>query len=869
MLLWLGIAFLLSTLVGLGILAFTSIRRSDRLLVSGVLGYLFLQVIFIGIFLVANRNVDLAFYSTLGISAFIFLGALFWRRSQFYFTKQDVLTSLMVLLLAFSCIGIAGYNSFISDPAEYWGTGTPDAFDGIFGAQYYFTGTKAFEGYLWGVDASQAELIMGANWRELRQNDYLYSPIAIQYSSVAFWTYLTGSHFSFKPVYIQALLNLIFMFCGLYLLGQLLLGRRVAGVCLGIGGVLSHLYVFTYTSLHIGSLMFGAAIPVLLYFWLQGDGGERRKLWPLILIATLFIAGSYLHPLVFFVAPAALLMLRQDPRISVLIKNKWAWGATGLVFMAALYLALPYLTDVQEFAASRYRAWGVSFTSEMFLIYWGFTDVSGYFWGDNIFAPSWLKSTLLSLAIALSIFSVVGLVWLAKRYQYFGYFLVPYFSFFALIFFLGDSYFFYKFLYTTQFVFILGLVAGSTQIQSSIVKKILIPVLGVFLLACNLSLIVKNNKSLQGYDINMHPEKFQSFLKFDRDLLSDIFVDVPKRSHKQLITTYAQRERITTSLFMDMRHAKKVLLFKATPDISHRQTYLGKNVKILAEDENFLLVEKPEQYVHVSSFWDVEVTDPQNISFLDRPFRWVSGKKNSRVLLRGNAKENYLRLCYQVGPGVDYRASQVIIKNEISSADEGVASEFTAVGAGCHYHPIPPGNFMVGIYFPTQGKNFLPYDDRDLNFRIAEVGLVNEVYDPAALHFLNPLRARDSQTSFFYGNGWLPNQIGQMLSLGKSEMVYKPMSSENRTPKWKGHLRPGYNLSEAMDVLITDGIDYQDKLSFVGQPIEKEQNFPPLNGRNLVVLKYSCDPKYLKANISDDPRPVCFISDSPLYDQNF
>src|SRR5262249_26565215 len=142
-----------------------------------------------------------------------------------------------------------------------------------------------------------------------------------QYSSVAFWAIVVGEQRTADPFLIQALLDLLLMAQGVYLLSRLCLKASVVvASTLAIVAVANNFYLSTFFASHEGSLIYGAVTPFMLLFFLQWDSGQiGGRSWLLMMLWGYFILFAYVLPTPFLLLPAlAYVAFRRAHRL-------WQW----------------------------------------------------------------------------------------------------------------------------------------------------------------------------------------------------------------------------------------------------------------------------------------------------------------------------------------------------------------------------------------------------------------------------------------------------------------------------------------------------------------------------------------------------------------
>lgn len=671
--------------------------------------------------------------------------------------KKFIYLFFLVLLIA--------YMPLFQSSGLYWHTASEDAFDALNGKDFILGAVQNLQDFLPNTDAIK-------NYIELRgeslSGSFLFSKEAIQYTSIAFFSILTGFQSSFDPWLIHANINLIMMFCGIYLLAtKVFIFGRIASLGVAFFSTLSGLYFGTYINMHQGSLMFGAVMPFVLYaLFIFRDTTQKAYLF-LALGGIVFIGMTYVHPLFFFLIPFIFFALSDYFKKAFFMILSKKYYALFLFF--ALTLASFWIYGIVEhyiaFRESRFRSWGISFEPQMLLIYWGLAQsniTNGVTVNAYIFANKALMNVLYFIVVLYSLVTVYGFIKLSKRFSYFYWFVAFWIVWFVGIrFVIGDSYYFYKLLYTTQFVFLLFFVYGLKSLYETRRKSLrfFAVLLAIVFAVTNLFFNTLSNYIVSEIDANKIPQKYSSILDVDENILKSSYIDVPKQYQRQILDYYMRSKGVF--YIKNINDAECIVLLKDGGDI-HQSVY--EDVSPVFENAYLKVIKKPDiNYLSHYGQWESELSKEPYGNFKGSYFQWFS---NGNILsISGKSDKHYIRFCVESGTSIDYKNFELNVSGNAVPIS----------GDGCFYKRIPPfDSFSLRLSSDVKGKKLLPFDDRELNYRIGYVGFTDEMYDSEVLMFLNPsqdvlpeevyARLKDGYMSndVVLGNGWYPQEAPNM-----------------------------------------------------------------------------------------------------------
>lgn len=797
-----------------------------------------------------------------------------------------VTASLIVVLLA-------AWPYLLSGWGTYWHSGNYDMEDGL-------NGRDAYVGNLI-VDARPfdvGEIIGDKSWydfakvtgtlakkaheAETYKEWYAGDGFRFQYSSLAFWSVLFDEKQGIDVLLVQALLNLILMTVGIFYLSRHAFSiTPVASAVASAASVSSAFYMTTFFAGHVGSLMYGALIPTLLYLVLVKDKANpdiRHKLIFGSLIVGA-IAFTYPHPLIILGVSLAAYWLfslefiqckfsvirssvKNNPRILYL---------AIVVFAIALSIALIGLWHVTESYRLRqdgqYRAWGYTHDWLIIPLFLGLipspmegSTFVGSILGKIAYPIFILLSSLVAMMLAFVYFKA-RVQKNAKFFLFFGLFWIA--EYFIFRYFIIDSYYLYKFLYIHQFIFVIAVVAYVSSTQSRVIKFI-----GAIILLANLGSALYMANGIYHRPYNQNAASYQSLLQLDRALLLKSFVELTG-GDGIAVRQVLKANGIDTTL--DPRFAD----YFVVPSGRESDITGSQFTETLAETGGLAIKRAPEKnYLMIRTWNEPEqfVADP---ILKNTVFRWMGHGKNDnlgiyviRPASAGEMKGNYLRICIQKGPSAEEK-----INITVSAAGKETLSKFTLSG-GVHCEWLPAEQVVSAaqplvIRSGAKGKSLLPHDDRILLYRVFAVGWSDKIYDDRAMSFFN---AAEDIVKSYPKKGVGGSAPSVALHLGQGWDAYETYGGE--TFRWAGPLKTELILTGG----ITDGIanvvlDLEPGPSHGSRPLnlevlDKNGNLvftsAGITGRNTIVLPlnylkhqsavYTLRTKSDNLPISGDPR---------------
>ncbi len=807
-------------------------------------GYVFTQLIFLVGIYISN-----AYYSFYFLISLFFIFTLINIKSLKHELKE---VNFKVLGLLIVLICLLGYVYIYYGLEAYWHTASEDCFDAINGKDYILGNISALKDFMLSSEATK-------NFENLRGNlnSYLYGDIPIQYSSVTFWSIFFNNHSHMDSFLIQSIINLIMMFLGIVLLTKTIFKfSNTISYLVAFISVYSNLYITTYFNTHEGSLIFGAIIPYLLYlFFIYEDRRFKDKnVLVLLLMLSLFLLFTYKHPYVFFMLPALVYVFRGKVTSYgyKILNNKIYLFLLIVIAMASFFYMYSILEHYLSFKESRFRSWSISLEPEMILIYWGLVQSGVTNIGASVGAiyhnlP--LKYFLYVIAFLYTAVTIYGYFHFSKKHVYFKYFIFFWILFFIVFrFVLGDSYYFYKFLYTTQFVFFIFFIYALKNIyDKNKASKIFSIVLFTIFLSSNIYYNISSNNKIYNSIQNKSSIALKEILEIPKDIASQSYLEIPKQYLKQIAQVNLRSSGIFTKI--DIAEAKYIILMKNIEDI-YFDSYMGNEINTVYENNSFRVIEQPKNYLSLYGGWESEVFQSGIGGFSNIPFKWMSNIMGP-LYVQTSMKEDFLQACFESGPSIGFGKFDINLDEQ----------QYIAQGIDCKYFTLSSDKYKYKMFSNIKGKKLLPFDERSLEYKVANVKATNVKYDLDVLEILNPKNDIANQNfalknNIVVGNGWYPQELPNMR-WGSDNVELLILNSELENIKVEFDLEPGPSLKELplkIDVLNDSDkkighieINKREKI-IINIPVKENERY------QIIKLKVLNDTKTL----SFDPRDLNF-----------
>ncbi len=663
---------------------------------------------------------------------------------------------------------------------NYWQAGIEDLEDGLNGRDAYLNGqvfdTQHDRGKILG-DRSQADFEKITNTPSGQDDSYRArfagDMFRFQYSSLALWSALFHEPFDMDILIEQELLDLLLMCAGVYFLCRctFLMSPAAAAAAAG-ASVLSTFYLTTFFVGHIGSLMYGALAGAWMLLVIGNPAAKlgARATLAFCALITAAIGFSYPHPLAILAPPVLMYRLWTYPRTRLLLNKSrqllagrtlayvliWllALVIIGVVMVGLWYVTAPYRMR----QASQYRAWGFTHDWVIIPLFLGLLSppVEGVtFLGATL--PSASYWTLVGFAAALGVFLAICYCCFrpsAHRgfLMAFGAFWLP--AFLVFRYFIVDSYYTYKFLYTQQFLLIIGIVGFFAGTRHRTLKF-----LGVAVLLVNLMTDLNISRAIYARPFNHASADLAELLRIDPAILRGSFVQIAG-GEGVAVRQVLKAHGIETSL--DPRVAR-YLIVQADRDSDITGAQLLTTVARVGSRLAIMKVPVRNDLLIRTRIEPESVFDPVLPATV---FRWVGDGRDDNLgiyVIRPDPDDpsagQYLRICFTAGPS-DMR----VIPLSVTTATHQLLAQLPLDGLRCVWLPsrsVLSAPQPLIIRSGAQGKSLLPHDDRILLYRVFDVGWTNEPYDQRAMSLFNvdhDITSGGSAHSvrLLLGQGWQP-----------------------------------------------------------------------------------------------------------------
>jgi hypothetical protein len=768
------------------------VSRSARPLVIGLqIGYAYLLVFFYGFYAVL-RSAPVAVYCTLLAPALAVAIAELWRLTRYRRPPTAKVHSLSprmkgdnlpLLVGGILVIAFAIWPYLLCGWGNYWQSGNYDIEDGLNGRDAYLKGliferdfdigTVNSDRSWYDFAKTTGTLARYGNKTNSYKEIYAGDGFRLQYSSLAFWSVVFREPHGMDIFLQQALTNLLLMYAGIYFLSRrvFLMSGLASGVAAAVS-VLSGFYLATFFAGHEGSLMYGSLSPAFLYLALAKPAEKLPTLATAVYLVLILaaIGFSYPQPLAILLPPVVLYRLWDVTwfREGLRRIRTFAAGRT-LFYLVAAVLAATVLTlalialwhataGYRIRQASQYRSWGYTHDWLIVPLFLGIipSPMEGMTFLGATLAPRvhWL----------LVAFAGVIAVALAACYCRFrpaansGFFLffgacwIPLYLLFLL--FIVDGYYVYKFLYTHQYLLIIGVAGFLTTTRYRRVKFA-----ASALLVANLVSNFVLARDIYRRPFNHYSAEMAGLLQIDRGILLRSFVEVGGGEGvvvRQTLKTHG----FQTSL--DPRVADYLIVSSGPesditgPQISGAKVW-GSTKLALVPASNYVII-------RTSDDAESAYSDP---TLRHHVFRWVGSGWNDNLgiyFLRPNWQNGppgrYFRMCLQAGP-----SATSIVPVTVTAGADAVIARLELDGMRCVWIPsetVRTASKPLVVRSGVKGKSLLPHDDRILLYRVFSVGWTGERYDERAMSLFNMDEditspgnvAADNPVQIRLGQGW-------------------------------------------------------------------------------------------------------------------
>lgn len=683
--------------------------------------------------------------------------------------RKDILYPLIASVLV---VGFAAWPYVLCGWGNYWHSGNEDIEDGLNGRDAYLDGT-IFDSTQKGRslpgsreqsstkskgDPSRGDLLRAMNAlpkrlpQEMSANESFASGvIPLQYSSLAFWSVVFGDRHGLDIFLEQGLTDLLLMMVGVYYLSRdAFWMSSTASAFAGGASVLTTFYLGTYFAGHGGSMMYGALIPALLYLVLAKAPSHlslpQVSTYSAIILGAICLSYPFPLPLVL---PAALgyrfwvgggFGNRMARFWQFLLRHRAAFVlVVAAVALALVLFSWEFWSATAVFRwrqAHQYRPWGYTHDWLIVPLYLGLLPppVAG-----SLFLVALIGVRGYWLLVAVSSILSIILIWIYREFRpevnrgfvlLFGISCIP--LYFIFRFMIADSYYIYKFLYTHQFLIVMGTVGFCFMRGRRAVR------IGCcLLLLTNLVMDGIMGEQIYKRPYNHDPQRLAEFSKIDRRILEHSYVVLTGGEatavRQTLLAMKAEHEldfRAASYFIVPANREADIIENQFPPAILRIGSQLSIRPAPLTDG---LMARTTRSEPEAAS------SDPRLGSTV---FRWMGGRQNTDILgiyifrpAPLNDSRRYLRICVESGPSATGNIPLSVATDKGTVLAKVLLSGLQCVWLPAHEVIGAPQPLLVQSV--ANGKSLLPFDDRILLYRVFGVGWSDETYDDRALSFFN------------------------------------------------------------------------------------------------------------------------------------
>lgn len=720
-----------------------------------------------------NTLFALIFYFSLN-SRLSFLSAIFFGLLvPIYLTRERRQTfvnalSSFLLFFSFSVLTILALAPNLALKCEscYMLSASEDIFDGVQGGLFFSN-----SGIDKGSYVQKKDNVKNVSFASIERSQlsFLNFSTYTQYSSIGYLNNFGFEKFSFSGFLVNFILVYLFSFFWLFILLRDFLNENKPIICnilISLFTFGSYFYFRTYLSGHEGSMIFMGLIGLPIYLAMRVSEQKKIDIVEifLICITLLYLVFTYPHPLAFFLPPIIghiVWALKRDQLKNIIKHRSLVYFVAPIVILILAYFLYILAIELASFKLNgeKYRSWGVTFSPYIFLVYWGLVkeflsfDVSLIVNSSNFIK---LQKIIYVISFAFSLTSISVIV-LKFRNNFFiiSFIITSLLCFPVSIYIVKDSYYFYKFLYMTHWIFVLGFLLSITFFTNRILKT---TSYFLFIIFCLVNLywntVVKDITT--NIFVNRNIDHIKKVTLLDKEFLFNSNFLLPNDQLSATVELFLA----SIGVSIDNKSSSKKYLIKVDeyPDVADANNFSSD--RFIKKFELFSIYKNSDNlFTSVNSFWQSELEYNNKSIWSTIPFRWISNSQQNIKIY--SSPEKIQRVCFEVGPGVTELPIVLNVNNNFIQFQRST----------CEYL-LANKNGEISIKSKIVGKNSLPYDDRELNFRfghIAHTSTNKWVDDNDAISFFNPKEQQiigvagyqtSKENQLFLGKEWYSEASG-------------------------------------------------------------------------------------------------------------
>lgn len=727
-----------------------------------IIGYLVQNSIFAIVFFF-SLNSRLSFISSLLIGLIV---PFVLSKNKLQVFRKSLMPFLMIYLCCVTAILVLAPKLVFKCESCYFLSASEDVFDAVNGGLFFSNSGVDKGEYVHRWDLKKNVSFASI---ERTQLSFLSFSTFTQYSSIGYFNNFGFEKFSFSGFLVNFILVYMFSFFWLFLLLKDFLNRNKPifyNIVISLFTFGSYFYFRTYLSGHEGSMIFMGLIGLPIYLAMRT--AESKKI-EFIEIAFIFITFTYLvftypHPLAFFLPPIIghiVWAFKRDQLKKIIKIRSLVYICIPIVVIITGYLLYTLAIDLASFKSNgeKFRSWGVSFSPYIFLVYWGLMkeflsyDISLLVNSSNYIE---LHNLIFTVAFTFSLLSISVIV-LKFRNNFFiiSFIITSLLCFPVSIYIVKDSYYFYKFLYMTHWIFVLGFLLSITFFTNRILKT---TSYFLFIIFCLVNLywntVVKDITT--NIFVNRNIDHIKKVTLLDKEFLFNSNFLLPNDQLSATVELFLA----SIGVSIDNKSSSKKYLIKVDeyPDVADANNFSSD--RFIKKFELFSIYKNSDnRFTSVKSYWQSELEYNNKSIWSTIPFRWISNSQQNIKIY--SSPEKIQRVCFEVGPGATELPIVLNVNNNFIQFQRST----------CEYL-LANKNGEISIKSKIVGKNSLPYDDRELNFRfghIAHTSTNKWVDDNDAISFFNPKEQKiigvagyqtSKENQLFLGKEWYSEASG-------------------------------------------------------------------------------------------------------------
>jgi hypothetical protein len=500
---------------------------------------------------------------------------------------------------------------------------------------------------------------------------------------------------------------------------------------------------------------------------------------------------------------------KKPPRLSTLILVIGGCLIVGMLAYVAGIALWSYGEVFRTRASELVRAWHISEFKEIWLVYFGLVPSSLPFGlGGFIHKYSSFMITSAFTTVDLYVVTLAFGLWFMRKQDNFArlFFLlntvVWLFSYFFMRYFIADPYYLYKFLYTTQFLWLILFAWSVEQLWQrrgdwlDRIKRPLAVLMSATYLVTNLAMLGVIAWDIAGrqynHDVIMNSAEIDALRRYSTYGLFFQYSKGNFTNDQGNILNYAlEREGIplakADSSFvyaLKLKNQNDVIIGDGLEGRPPTTVWQGRYVRVDSVRSQDLLFAVDNRFRNIADSW--YAAEHHREVLANTPFRWASYKLDL-YLVRPSQQRKFLNFFVDPGPGLKYQPLLLYVYLSDNSYDtlvtpgfrplrvlsrkkEALLDSIVVKGMSVVSIPLPKLSesvYVIRLMNKAKGRNLLPWEERYLNYQIADISLTDKQFVVPALGLLNPegdiIHPALTQLASTYDRGKKDSEQGIML----------------------------------------------------------------------------------------------------------